>query len=61
MRADPIKRPSLTIVLCLALTIVCAIGGQWLGFTRDSRVFFAADNTERLAFEALEKIGRAHV
>jgi predicted RND superfamily exporter protein len=52
---DPIRRPWLTVALCLGLTIACVIGAQWLGFTRDSRVFFAEDNAERVAFEALEQ------
>ena len=52
---DPLTRPWRTVLLCIVLTAACAVGGQWLGFTRDSRVFFGQDNAERLAFEALEQ------
>ena len=42
------------LVLSIVVAIGCGYGMRWLSFNPDSRVFFGADNPERLALEALE-------
>jgi len=44
----------LVIAACLLLVAVLGLGAKNLAFTTNYRVFFSADNPERLAFEALE-------
>lgn len=48
-------RPRLVLLLALLLTLCCAAGAKNLKFNPDYRVFFAADNPDLIALEALEK------
>ena len=43
-----------TIVIALFVAICAALGGRYLGFTNDYRVFFSGDDPHLLAFENLQ-------
>lgn len=50
----------LTLVLCLALTLLAGMGLSQLKFSTDYRIFFSADNPDLAALEKLElNFGRA--
>jgi len=50
----------LTLFLCLALTLACALGIPSLRFSTDYRVYFSPDNPDLAALEKLEEnFGRA--
>jgi len=51
-----LNHSKLTIFLCLLVLIISAIGAKNLYFRGDYKVFFEADNPQRLAYENMQKI-----
>ncbi len=41
-------------LVSIALVVVAAYGGQYLGFSNDYRMFFGEDNPQLLAFEKMQ-------
>jgi len=51
-----LNRPKTTMLLCLLVFLISAIGAKNLYFRGDYKVFFEADNPQRVAYESMQQV-----